>query len=74
MRLVERVVLRLLDVVPELPRDLLRGLVRDAAADELVLQRGHQLVNLLPDRLAQVVRFGGVKPPICLAISIDCSW
>ncbi len=58
MRLVEGVVLRLLDVVPELPRHLLRRRVADAAGDELVLQRRHQLVDLLADRLAQVVRLG----------------
>ena len=59
VRLVERVVLRLLHVVPELARDRVGRVVRDRALDELVLQRRHQRVDLLADRLAQVVGLGG---------------
>ena len=58
VRLVERVVLRLLHVLPELVRDRRRDAVRRAALEELVLQGGHQRVDLLADRLAEIVRLG----------------
>ena len=59
VRLVERVVLRLLHVRPELVGDAGGDPVRRAALEELLLQRGHQRVDLLADRLAQVVGLGG---------------
>src|SRR2546429_9414701 len=59
MRLVERVVLRLLHVLPELIRDLRRRAGLRAALQELLLEGRHQLVDLLADRLPQVVRLGG---------------
>ena len=58
MRLVERVVLRQLHVVPELLR---HGLARPrgrAALAELALQGRHQLVHLLPDGVAERLGFG----------------
>ena len=59
MGLVERVVLRLLHVLPELLGDL-RGRPRSRRqpAMNLSLQRRHQRVDLLPDRLAEIVRLG----------------
>ncbi len=75
VRLVEGVVLRLLHVGPELVRDAGRHIVRGAALEELPLQRRHQRVDLLADRLAQVVGLrGGEAGEVCLAISMYCSW
>ena len=59
MRLVEGVVLRGLGVLPELLRDARRDAVLRAALEELVLEGRHQLVDLLADRLAQIVGLGG---------------
>ena len=56
MRLVEGVVLRLLHVLPELVRDGRRRAAGGAALEELLLEGRHQRVDLLADRLAQVVR------------------
>ena len=57
--LVEGVVLRLLHVVPELLGDVQREPVGGAALEELLLEGGHQRVDLLGDRLAEVVGLGG---------------
>ena len=58
VRLVERVVLRLLGVLPELRRNLMGHAVRGAALHELVLEGRHQRVDLLADRLAEVIGLG----------------
>ena len=58
MGLVERVVLRLLHVVPERVRRHGRDAVLRAALEELALEGRHQRVDLLADRLAEVVRLG----------------
>ena len=58
VRLVEGVVLRLLHVLPELLGDLRLDCVRLAPFDELVLERRHQRVDLLADRLAEIVGLG----------------
>src|SRR2546430_11437815 len=46
-------------VLPELVRHARRDGVGGAALEELVLERRHQLVDLLADRLAQIVGLGG---------------
>ena len=61
MRLVERVVLGRLHVLPELLRDRPGDVVLRAAREELVLERRHQRVDLLADRLAQRLGLGGAE-------------
>src|SRR5436190_10468206 len=53
--LVEGVVLGSFHVLPELVRDARRRAGLGAALEELLLEGGHQRVDLLADRLAQVV-------------------
>ena len=79
VRLVERVVLRRLHVLPELVRN---GRCRPglrAALEELLLERRHQVVDLLADRLAQVVRLGRRKARDLLGnlqvlLLVDAEW
>ena len=58
VRLRERVVGRLLDVLPQLLRGRRRHVLLRGAVHELVLQRLHERADLLADRLAQVVGLG----------------
>src|SRR4029077_10180785 len=50
---------RLLHVGPELPGDTLRRTARRTSLEELALEGRHERVDLLADRLAEVVRLGG---------------
>ena len=75
VRLVERVVLRLLHVVPELARDRRRASpFATAPSMNLSLSDAISAWIFLPIALRRSSASAGVKPPICLAISIDCSW
>src|SRR5436190_903619 len=55
VRLVERVILGGLGVLPELLRHAGGDAIRRAPLEELVLEGRHQLVDLLADRLAQIL-------------------
>ena len=62
VRLVEGVVLRGLHVLPQLLRDGGGNVVLRAPLEELILERGHERVDLLADRLAQRLRLGRREP------------
>ena len=62
MRLVERVVLRRLHVLPELLRDGLGDCVFGTAREELPLERRHERVDLLPDCLSKSLGFCRGEP------------